>query len=70
MTLVGDARNALVVGLVAGKNKQAKDHHVIELEPGPMAVHSTATDPPSHTSQLPPHKAQGVLSLRARITRG
>lgn len=43
MTLIGDARSALVVGLKAGRNKLAKGHHVNELEPGLRAVHSTAT---------------------------
>lgn len=50
MTLVSDARNAPVVGLVEGKNKQAKDHHVKELEPGPMVVHSTAPSSPTRHS--------------------
>lgn len=55
MTLVGDARNAPVVGLLAGKNKQAKDHGVNEREPGPVAVRSSHSPAISHRSQLPPH---------------
>lgn len=61
MTLVGDARNALVVGLVAGKNKQAEDHHVNELEPGPL-------QPLPH--HLPHVTATTLLSSGCPITKG
>lgn len=33
VTLTGNARSALVTGLVAGRDRRAKGHHVKELEP-------------------------------------
>lgn len=67
MTLVGDARSAPVVGLLGGKNKQAKDHGVNELEPGPV---QSAPATAHHLPQVTATISLSSLPPRARLLRG